>query len=266
MPTDRDEPGGGPGEPRRGVQSVETAAAVLYALSGLGRASQLRDVALAAGIAPAKAHRYLIGLIAAGLAEQEPSGVYRLGTGAMRIGLSALRQMDVVALSGEYLENIRDRTGFSAFCAVFGDGGATVVRQSAALDAIVVNVRPGLILPLATSATGRVICAFGSPLPVVRRLAAEQGIDIVGAEQLRSTIAAGVAAEGMVRIEGLLLPGISAIAAPVFDDRGGLAGVLTTLGPSAAFDAALAGPVAGAVRKAAEDLSFRLGYSSDSAQ
>ncbi|MEX6506786.1 hypothetical protein [Jiella sp. M17.18] len=73
---------------------------------------------------------------------------------------------------------------------------------------MVVNVRPGSVLPLATSATGRIVCAFGSPLPVARRLAAEQGIDIAGAEALRSTIAAGVASEGMVRIERLLLPGI----------------------------------------------------------
>jgi len=69
-----------------------------------------------------------------------------------------------------------------------------------------------------------------------------------------------VRADGVAGIEGVALPGLSALAAPVFDARGQLVLSLTAIGPSATFDASVDGAVARALKPAALQLSTRLGW------
>ena len=68
-----------------------------------------------------------------------------------------------------------------------------------------------------------------------------------------------VRTQGLSRAVDALLPGISAMAAPVFDERGEIALSLTAIGPSAVFDTRFDGAVATALRQSAADLSRRLG-------
>ena len=56
-----------------------------------------------------------------------------------------------------------------------------------------------------------------------------------------------------------LLPGISAMSAPVFDQRGHMVLALTLIGPTPAFDADPGGPLAQTLRSYAQLLSRRLG-------
>jgi len=66
--------------------------------------------------------------------------------------------------------------------------------------------------------------------------------------------------EGLARVADLLLPGVSALALPVFDARGAIVLALTAIGPSAVFDARPDGAVATALGEAASALSLRLGH------
>jgi DNA-binding IclR family transcriptional regulator len=85
-----------------GVNSLETGLRLAGVLAETGLPEALKDIAARAGLAPAKAHRYLVSLIRAGLAEQDSeSGRYRLGPLALQLGLGALRGLDVLKLGGE---------------------------------------------------------------------------------------------------------------------------------------------------------------------
>ena len=55
------------------------------------------------------------------------------------------------------------------------------------------------------------------------------------------------------------VPGISALAAPVFDSSGSLALCLTAIGASSSFDVRPQGRPARALRACAQDLSVQLG-------
>ena len=89
---------------RQGVQSIEVGLRLVKLLAARGEPLALKDLAAGTGMAAAKAHRYLVSLIRAGLAEQEhESGRYRLGPMALDIGLAALRQVDVLKFGGEAL-------------------------------------------------------------------------------------------------------------------------------------------------------------------
>ncbi|MCZ6859922.1 MAG: hypothetical protein O7I42_06550 [Alphaproteobacteria bacterium] len=67
-------------------------------------------------------------------------------------------------------------------------------------------------------------------------------------------------AHGLARVEGDLLPGVAALSAPVFDHQGEIAAVISTLGPQGSFDSSWQGALAGKLRRAARDLSHRLGH------
>ena len=70
---------------QQGVQSVEIGMALLSALAAHPRPAALSQLAEAAGLAPAKAHRYLVSLIRAGMVERSAdSGKYRLGEAALQ--------------------------------------------------------------------------------------------------------------------------------------------------------------------------------------
>ncbi|MEA2665427.1 MAG: hypothetical protein QOI11_2371, partial [Candidatus Eremiobacteraeota bacterium] len=100
-----------PSNPRRrsGVQSVEVGASLLRALADADGPQSLGSLARAAGMSSAKAHRYLVSYVQAGLAIQsERSGAYDLGPLAVRVGLAALERFDVVRLAGERLGALRD--------------------------------------------------------------------------------------------------------------------------------------------------------------
>jgi DNA-binding IclR family transcriptional regulator len=70
---------------------------------------------------------------------------------------------------------------------------------------------------------------------------------------------AQVRQRGLSRAVNLVVEGVAAISAPVFDVRGRIALGLTAIGPTASFDARWDGAVAQPLRAAALALSQRLG-------
>jgi DNA-binding IclR family transcriptional regulator len=121
-------------------------------------------------------------------------------------------------------------------------------------------MRHGTVMSLRGTASGLLFAAHLAPEQVLDALAAETGtarahrIDADLARQLDE-----VRAQGLSRAVDALLPGVSAMAAPVFDERGAIALSLTAIGPSAVFDTRFDGAVATALRTAAEGLSRQLG-------
>ena len=128
-----------------------------------------------------------------------------------------------------------------------------------------VYVRVGSVLPVLWSATGRAFGAFsnGALDPLIetelaaatpeqrRQLPDRQAVDALFAE-IRSLRCAPV--------RDVLLNGVSAVAAPIFNADAKVAAVITALGPSGSFDPTPGGSTALFVRRAAESLSTRLGY------
>jgi DNA-binding IclR family transcriptional regulator len=67
--------------------------------------------------------------------------------------------------------------------------------------------------------------------------------------------------EGMTRTTGHPLPGVNAIAAPVFMFNGTIALAITLVGPAGTFDTRWDSELALTLRRTTSDLSYRLGYS-----
>lgn len=249
---------------RQRVQSAEVGGEILKALARQGPAVSLSRLSEALGIAPAKAHRYLQSLMVSGLAAQDlDTGHYRLGPEALAVGLAALGHIDVVGSVSRLLPRLRDETGHTCFLAIWANRGVTVVRVIEAVAAITVVTQIGSVLPLIDSASGQVFAAFLEPKQYQR-----EGIDEWPALQraLRrkdSPLARRLAQVREYRLattEGQVLPGIDAIAAPVFGVDGVLAAVLTVVGPHHGFDASPGGRLATRLHAIAGEASATLGY------
>ena len=146
---------------RAGIQSVEVGFELLNALSMAPGALMLRDLAAAAGMSAAKAHRYLVSFQRMGLVIQDPlSTRYDLGPAALRLGLASLARMDAVRLARERVDALLAETGHTLAIAVWGNQGPTMVHWVEAPQSIPVTLRLGDVMPLLTSATGRCFAAF----------------------------------------------------------------------------------------------------------
>ena len=250
-----------------GIQSVEVGFALIDALTKSQGAMMLRDLAQAAGMSPAKAHRYLVSYQRLGLVQQEGSSTrYDLGPAALRIGLATLSRLDAVALARSRMDALMDEIGHTVAIAVWGNHGPVIVHWQEPARAVTVNLRLGDVMPLLGSATGRCFAAFASQALVQPLLKAEIA-------RLSQTERAGMPRDaneaqgilnetrkrGMGRVVDTLLPGISGLAVPVWDAGDRICLSLVSLGASASFDADDSGAIATALRQCSAQLSSELG-------
>ena len=258
---------------RAGIQSVEVGFALLDVLAQAPGPLMLRDLASAAGMSAAKAHRYLVSFQRLNLVVQDANTRYELGPATLRLGLATLSRLDAVKLARERLPTLMDQTGHTLALAVWGNHGPTLVHWQEAPLAMPVSLRLGDVMPLLSSATGRCFAAFmghggaaDKSLPMIdAELAMARKL---GRSDLPSTPAQVQAmntetrAQGLGRVVNVLLPGISGFCAPVFDADGHLTLGVVSLGSTATLDTDWKGPVAQALRAFSVQLSFDLGWSS----
>ena len=250
--------------PQRGIQSIEVGGALLKALAHQGRPLALKDLAAEAGMAPAKAHPYLVSFGKLGLIEQDAAtGRYGLGPLAMQLGLISLQQLDPLALATPLIEELAAACGHTMAVAVWGNRGATIVRVAQPPSAVHVSMRHGTVMSLRGTASGRLFAALlpqALVLPLLRDENRVAGRRAAGFDDALKAALADVRREGYSRVKDVLLPGISALAAPVFDGGGALVLSLTAIGPTPLFDGKPGSPLARQVVAAAQGLSQRLGY------
>ena len=252
-----------PDSPQRGIQSIEVGGQLLRALAHQGRPMALKDLAAAASMAPAKAHPYLVSFGKIGLVEQDrATGRYGLGPLALQLGLMSLQQADPVRLATPVIDDLAQLTGHTAALALWGSHGPTIVRLAESPAAVHVNMRQGTVFSITGTASGQLYAAY-LPEAVVRPLyEAERRAapNLPTWARFAETTLAEVRQHGLGRAEGGVVPGVSALSAPVFDHRGQIVLALTLIGPSAALDTAWHSAAAQALRNAAAAVSTRLGH------
>jgi DNA-binding IclR family transcriptional regulator len=263
---------------RAGIQSVEVGFELLNALSMAPGALMLRDLAAAAGMSAAKAHRYLVSFQRMGLVIQDPlSTRYDLGPAALRIGLASLARVDAVRLARERMDGLLTETGHTLAIAVWGNQGPTMVHWVEAPQSVPVTLRLGDVMPLLTSATGRCFAAFMARNerdaqriePMVREELAHlkdlprSGLPLVDVPRNATevqTMLEDTRRRGLARVVHSLLPGVGGFCAPVFDAQGRLALGLVVLGSVATLDTDWDGVPATALMRCARQLSADLGH------
>ena len=274
-----------PPSQRAGIQSVEVGFNLLQVLAASSGALMLRDLAAAAGMSAAKAHRYLVSFQRLELVTQDAGSTrYDLGPAALKLGLASLSRLDSVKLARQRLGPLMEQIGQTLALAVWGNQGPTIVHWEESPQAVTVNLRLGDVMPLLSSATGLCFSAFmGQPsssshgresqrpherLPPLLKdeLARMQKLTRKDVPRTMAEVTAAlqeVRQRGLARVVNTLLPGVGGFCAPVFDADGHLVLGMVALGSLATFDPAWDGvvamPLAAAARQLSSDLGFKPG-------
>ena len=247
-----------------GVQSVEVGTRVLLAVKSGGGPMGLKKIADLAGLPAANTRRYLVSLIRSGLVEQDATtGKYDLGSVALQIGLAAITGLNLVRTAVPVMTELRELVGETVVLTVWGDHGPTIIHWEESLAPITVNTRIGSVFPVLNTATGHVYLTW---------LPRQQTRDLVKQELRQRSKDNPIDVEaiiettknnGMGRFFIEDMRSLSTLAAPKFDHEAKLAAVITTYGYKGKFDNSLSGSNAKALKKAANEISYKMGFNEE---
>lgn len=186
-------------------------------------------------------------LVAAGWVEQTQGAKYRLTLRPLVVGNAVLEQADLGSRILPTLTSIAARTGETASLAVLDRGAATIIQRVAPDRTLKADIKAGTRMPLDTSASGRVLVAFGDAedLEEARR----EGAWFPPQEIIEEARRRGFASQ-----QGEYLPGMSSVAMPVNMTKLGLVALAITA-PSQRYDEAAA---LQALRSGVEEITLLL--------
>jgi DNA-binding IclR family transcriptional regulator len=254
--------GEGPVESPSTVQSVDRAVTILEILARAGEAG-VTELAAELGVHKSTAFRLVAALERRALVEQpQGRGKYRLGTGILRLAGATTSRLDVVQESHGVSRLLAQQVGETVNLAVLSDGAALYMDQVAGSSALQAHNWVGQRIPLHATSNGKVLLSaldpssLGSHAGELRRFTA----NTITSLQALGRELAEVRTRGYAIAIDELEVGLTAVAAPIRNSNGDTVASMSVSGPTFRIDARRLPQLASAVMRAAEDVSFRLGW------
>ncbi|HEV3318685.1 MAG TPA: IclR family transcriptional regulator [Solirubrobacteraceae bacterium] len=253
-------------------QSLERGLAILGCFTSEHPVLGIADIADELGMSRSTTHRYVTTLLALGYLEQGRSRKYRLGLRVTDLGMSALNSTGLREHVHPFLEELRERTGYTVGLAVldgaeilYVDRARSWRRTERETD---VGLHPGSRMPAYCTAMGKVLLAH-LPDEVQRDLIAQLKLErnspstITSKQALRAELEQ-IREDGYAVNDQELRPGLQAIAVPVRDEsREVVAAVGIAASPEAISVAELTDALGPHLLSTAARISSRLGYRRD---
>lgn len=256
-----------------------TASRPRYTSSGLGRAlaviSFLADhspeaigvstIARELDLPKAVAHRILKELATNQFISFDDSiKRYRLGSGALTVGLAALRGMDVAGVANRHMRRLVDTTGETATLSVRQGDSRVYVDQVLSPHEIRMSVSVGSRHALFAGSSSKAILAAMPDDEVEAYLTVHKptrltSTTITSVRRLREDLQV-IRERGFAVSLGEREPGAASVAAAVRLASGEVYGSLSLCGPAGRFPETLLEKYGELVSRAAQDVSAELGY------
>jgi DNA-binding IclR family transcriptional regulator len=250
------------------VQSVDRAATILEILARDGEAG-VTEVARELDVHKSTASRLLTALSRRELVTQDTArGKFRLGVGIVRLAGAVGRGLDVVQESRPVCQALAKAVGETVNLAILSGRDALYLDQVAGPAALSPHNWAGRRIPLHATSDGKVLLAYLPAAEVtdhlVPPLARFTGRTITTPAEFPQVLAE-VRRSGYATAVDELEEGLTAVAAPVRNAEGRVIASISASGPSFRIPADRIGALAGSVRRAAAEVSRRLGWTSPEA-
>jgi IclR family acetate operon transcriptional repressor len=219
----------------RHVAAVERAVAVLDALSDGSAELGTNEIARRTGINASTVSRLLATLSNARLVEHVPAtGRYRLGPRLLQLGSLVLGRLDLREVARPHLQELSRATGETATLSTPGEHDAITVDFVTGEASVQSVARLGRPSVGHATAVGKVLLAFGDAELQPGQLKAHTPRTITDRRRLEAELAR-TSRQGYAAAAGEREPDLNAIAAPVYDAEGKLAGIVGLQGPASRF-------------------------------
>jgi IclR family acetate operon transcriptional repressor len=249
---------------RRGTQSVARAVTLLKAFSDARPGWRLTDLARAAHLHKATAHRLLAALEREGMITRDPASEhYRLGPEAIALGARAARASDLRAIVVPELEGLAATSGETATLEVPVSGAMLILHEVSGRALLGAVPEVGTRWPVHATSTGKALLALLDESQrrslMGPRLSRHTPRTIVSSTALGSDLARvrrrgwAVAAEELER-------GYVAVGAAVQDSDGRPVAAISLGGPRVRFTSSRIPLLGRQVHSAAKRISAALGY------
>jgi DNA-binding IclR family transcriptional regulator len=244
-----------------GVRSVQLGLDVLETVAFSGEELGVTQIAARLGVTKGSVHRHLLTFVQRGYLTQNPA-TQRYGVGPKsRVLASVAPEVDLAKIAAGPMRDLRDRVGQTVVLSSPTPRGALVISAVPGTSPIEIGVRPGSELSFHSSAQGRVLLAFSPPQFRKRIMAStlERLTDktIADPARLEQTISRAVS-DGYASAPEETLIGINAVAAPIFDRGGLVAGAVALVGSIQFLPADPNAETIAALKQCAELISRRL--------
>jgi IclR family transcriptional regulator, acetate operon repressor len=252
-----------------GTEAAARVADVLLLFVGGPNTLGVSEIARELGLSKAVVHRILQSLTSRSLVRLDPiTRGYRLGPGAIALGVRALRDFDLRAAARPTLRRLRDLTGETTTLSMLLERSRLYLDQYESPREIKMTVPIGRPFPLYAGASSRAMLAFLPDQTVERVIAAGlEGMTpetILDPDELRRRLAA-TRASGFATSRGERQDGAGSVAAPVFGVDGEVMGAVSVCGPVSRFDRDAVDLYVPLVRSAAAEISRSLGWDGEGA-
>ncbi len=245
------------------VQSVDRAVAILEILARDGEAG-VTEVARELDVHKSTASRLLAALDRRELVAQDTArGKFRLGMGIVRLAGAVSQKLDVVQESRPVCRALAQEVGETVNLAILSGRDALYLDQVAGPAALSPHNWAGQRIPLHATSDGKVLLAYLSEGELTERLApplARFTDRTITAAAEFGDLLAEVRRRGFATAVEELEAGLTAIAAPVRNAEGNVIASISASGPSFRIPAGRIPVLAVTVRRAAAEVSRRLGW------
>jgi DNA-binding IclR family transcriptional regulator len=245
------------------IQSVDRAVAIMEILARDGEAG-VTEVARELGVHKSTASRLLAALDRRELVTQDAArGKFRLGAGIVRLAGAAARRLDLVQESRPVCRALAREVGETVNLAILSGRDALYLDQVAGPAALSPHNWAGQRIPLHATSDGKVLLAYLPEAELAGRLTpplARFTDRTITAEGAFPPLLAEVRRRGYATAVEELEAGLSAVAAPVRNADDNVVASISASGPSFRIPADRIPAMAGAVRRAAAEVSRRLGW------
>ncbi len=214
-----------PSPPRYNVPGLERGLRVLQLFDRTRRVLTAAEMARALEIPRSTAFRLAQTLAHLGFLERENDS-YRIGAAVLRLGFEYIASLEVVDLARPVVERLRDETGLSAQLVIRDGRDVVVVLKASPAATFASNVTVGTRLPAHATTLGRVLLGDADD-KTLRALYPESTLPQVSRQTPRTLadlkrLIHEDRARGYAVSESFFEQGISAVAAPVRDQGGGI--------------------------------------------
>ena len=247
-----------------GVQAVVFALQILEHVARQRESVRVTDLAAAFGTNKNKIFRHLRTLMRQGyIVQDDVSEQYRIGTRLVALGRAVSENFDIGRIAGGAMARLREQLGQSVVVSQVEAEGMRVISVARSESPIEIVVKPGALLGFHNSAQGKIALAFGKKTLLdqvcATNLQASTPKTLIDARSLCEHIDR-IRAQGWAVAPDEAALGLNALAAPIFDAAGALAGAVAIVDLTQNLAARPTGEQLGCVIAAAGQISRQLGF------